>query len=213
MDLKIRPAQAGDAAFLSWVILTAGRAHVKKGIWEIILGEPEEKCLYFLKQLSVTEIPHYFHYTCYLLAETGGMPVAGLGGYDPAVLGNSALRQALPEVFKKVEGYTPDAFASADPPKIVKCIPNPVEGAWVIDSVATVQEFRRKGIVSKLLEEILEKGRQQGFRRTQINIYIGNIAAQRLYEKYGFRIIDEITDPYFEAQIGSPGMACMLLDL
>jgi len=37
MDLKIRPAQAGDAAFLSWVILTAGRAHVKKGIWEVIL--------------------------------------------------------------------------------------------------------------------------------------------------------------------------------
>jgi len=213
MDLEIRPAQASDADFLSWVILTAGRAHVKKGIWEIILGEPEEKCLYFLKQLSVTKIPHYFHYTCYLLAETGGMPVAGLGGYDPAVLGNSALWQALPEVFKKAGGYTPDTFVSAGSPKIVKCIPNPVEGAWVIDSVATIQEFRRKGIVSKLLEEILEKGRQQGFRYAQINIYIGNIAAQRLYEKHGFKIIEEMRDPYFEAQIGSPGMARMLRDL
>jgi ribosomal protein S18 acetylase RimI-like enzyme len=213
MDLKIRPAQAGDADFLSWVILTAGRAHVKKGIWEIILGEPEEKCLYFLKQLSVTEIPHYFHYTCYLLAETGGMPVAGLGGYDPAVLGNSALWKALPEVLSKFRGKTPGVSVINKPPKILTCIPDSVEDAWVIDSVATLQTFRRKGIVGKLLTEILEKGRQKGFKRAQINIYIGNIPAQRLYEKCGFKIIDEIRDPYFEAQIGSPGMARMLRDL
>jgi len=57
------------------------------------------------------------------------------------------------------------------------------------------------------------EGRQKGFKRAQINIYIGNIHAQRLYEKYGFKIIDEIRDPYFEAQIGSPGMARMLRDL
>jgi len=93
------------------------------------------------------------------------------------------------------------------------CIPDSVEDAWVIDSVATVQAFRRKGIVGKLLTEILEKGRQKGFKRAQINIYIGNIPAQRLYEKCGFKIIDEIRDSYFEAQIGSPGMVRMLRDL
>ena len=213
MNLKIRPAQAGDAAFLSWVILTAGRAHVKKGIWEVILGESEEKCLYFLKHLSVTKIPHYFHYTCYLLAETGGRPVAGLGGYDPAVLGDSALWQALPEVLSRFRGKTQEDSALTEPPKILNCIPDSLENAWVIDSVATVQTFRRKGIVGKLLTEILEKGRQKGFKRAQINIYIGNIPAQRLYEKCGFEIVDEIRDPYFEAQIGSPGMARMLRDL
>ena len=213
MDLKIRPAQAGDAAFLSWVILTAGRADVKKGIWEVILGEPEERCLYFLKELSITEIPHYFHYSCYLLAETGGMPVAGLGGYDPSVFGNSALWQALPEVLSKFRGETPELSVINKPPKILTCIPDPVDDAWVIDSVATVQTFRRKGIAGKLLTEMLEKGMQKGFKRAQINIYIGNIPAQRLYEKYGFKIIDEVRNPYFEAQIGTPGMARMLRDL
>ena len=213
MDIKIRVAQAGDAAFLSWIILTAGRAHVKKGIWEVILGEPEERCLYFLKQLSVTEIPHYFHYSCYLLAEAGGMPVAGLGGYDPMVLGNSALWQALPEVLGKWRGKTTDVSATNNPPRVLTCIPDAVEDAWVIDSVATVHTFRRKGIVGKLLSEILEKGRRKGFKRAQVNIYIGNIPAQRLYEKHGFKILDEMRDPYFEAQIGSPGMARMLRDL
>ncbi len=213
MDIKIRAARPDDADFLSWLILTAGRAHVIKGIWEVILGMPEERCLYFLKLLSVTKIPHLFHHSCYLLADVEGSPVAGLGGYDPATSGNPALWKALPEVFQKVSGSSPDANMNGPPPRILNCIPESVEGAWVIDSVAAVLEFRRKGIVSKLLEEILLKGRQQGFKRAQINIYIGNVAAQRLYEKHGFKILDEIRDPYFETQIGSPGMSRMLLDL
>ena len=49
MNLKIRPARKDDAGFLSQIIVTAGRAHAKKGIWEVILGETEEKCLYFLE--------------------------------------------------------------------------------------------------------------------------------------------------------------------
>ena len=212
MNINIRPAQAKDADFLSWLILIAGRAHVQKGIWEVILGESEKECLHFLKLLSVTKIPHLFHYSCYLLAEAGGSPVSGLGGYDPTVSGNPALWQAFPEVLQKVKGSSLTTMNDS-PPRILKCIPDSFEDAWIIDSVASVVEFRRKGIVSQLLEETMEKGRLQGFKRAQINIYIGNFAAQRLYEKHGFRIVDEIRDPYFESQIGSPGMARMLKDL
>ena len=213
MDIKIRAARADDADFLSWLILTAGRAHVKKGIWEVILGMPEDQCLYFLKLLSVTKIPHLFHHSCYLLADVDGSPVAGLGGYDPATTGNPALWKALPEVFQEVRGSSPDATMNGSQPRILNCIPELAKGAWVVDSVAAVHEFRRKGIVSKLLKEILLTGKQRGFKRAQINIYIGNVAAQRLYEKHDFKILDEIRDPYFEAQIGSPGMSRMLLDL
>ena len=213
IDIKTRAARADDADFLAWLILTAGRAHVKKGIWEVILGMPEEQCLYFLKLLSVTKIHHLFHHACYLLADVNGSPVAGLGGYDPVNSGNSALWKALPEVFQEVGGASPNATMNGSPPRILNCIPESVKGSWVVDSVAAVHEFRRKGVVSKLLKEILLKGRQQGFKRAQINIYIGNVAAQRLYEKHGFKILDEIRDPYFEAQIGSPGMSRMILDL
>ena len=213
LNPKVRAAGKDDADFLSWLILTAGRAHVKKGIWEVILEETEKKCLDFLRELSVTKIPHYFHYSSYLLAEVNGTPVAGLGGYDHAVLGNSALLQALPEVFSKLGNETGGINRSSEPPRIVSCIPDSVEGAWIIDSVAAIEKFRRKGIVSKLLKEMMGKGRKNGFKLAQINIYIGNVAAQRLYEKHGFKVIDEVRDPYFEAQIGSPGMACMLRNL
>ncbi len=95
MDIKIRSAGTDDVAFLAWLILTAGRAHVKRGIWEVILGESENKCLTFLELLAITETPHLFHHSCYLVAELGSQPVAGLGGYDPRVLGYPALERAL----------------------------------------------------------------------------------------------------------------------
>ncbi len=213
MDLRIRRAGADDAAFLAWVILTAGRAHVKRGIWEVVLDEPEDKCLAFLGLLAVTETLHLFHHSSYLVAELQNRPVAGLGGYDPALLGYQALQKALPEVLRKTRVYPSEQIMPSAPPRIVDCFPPPLEGAWVIDSVATVPEFRRKGLVSKLLGEILEVGRQKGFRQAQINIYIGNTPAQAAYEKHGFRILDEKRDPYFEREIGSPGMARMICDL
>lgn len=212
-NFRIRQANADDADFLAWAILMAGRAHVQKGIWEVILGAPEEQCLHFLKKLSITGPPHLFHHSCYLLAEMNGCPVACLGGYDPATSGHDALSQALATVNQPLGGSASKVPVIAKRPRILDCIPEAVDGAWVVDSVASVRDFRRQGIVGKMLEEILQRGRARGFRYAQVNVYIGNTAAQRLYEKHGFSTAGEIRDPYFESQIGSPGMACMLRNL
>jgi translation initiation factor 4G len=213
MNLKIRLARPEDASFLAWVIITSGRAHVQRGIWEVILGGTEEECLAFLQMLVVTKAPHLFHYSCFLLAEVDGRPVAALGGYDPRSLGYPALRKAIVEVVHKLGLSEPDKAAGTRSEKILCCIPEEVEGAWVIDSVATVPKFRRRGIVSKLLEKIVEKGRKKGFRRAQINMYIGNTPAQKAYEKHGFKVVDEKRHPAFEEEIGSPGMVRLLRDL
>jgi ribosomal protein S18 acetylase RimI-like enzyme len=213
MELRIRTASRDDAAFLAWLILTAGRAHVKRGIWEVILDLSERDCLTFLAILAVTDTPHLFHHLCYLIAEAEGRVVSGLGGYDPNVLGYHALQQSLPEVFRKFSKTPLEQIGPGSPPRITGCIPPPLEGAWVIDSVATLPDYRRKGIASSLLERILEIGRSKGFLQAQISIYIGNVPAQRAYEKHGFRVLDEWRDPYFEEEIGSPGMARLVCDL
>jgi len=214
MNIQIRSARPEDAEFLAWVILTAGRAHVTKGIWEVILGGTEQNNLDFLKLLAVTTTPHLFHYSCYLIAEADGRPAAGLGGYDPKICGYEALYLAIPEVFKKL-GHSggPDAETHKRAERVLCCLPEDTEGAWIIDSVATLPEYRRKGLVDRLLAAILEKGRQEGFQKAQISIYIGNRPAQRAYEKHGFKIVDEKRHPDFEAEIGSPGMALMLRNL
>jgi len=213
MDLRIRNATHDDAPFLAWLILTAGRAHVKRGIWEVILNLSERDCLAFLALLAVTDAPHLFHHSYYLVAEAEGMAVSGLGGYDPNVQGYDSLQKALPEVFKEFGQISLEEMGPDNPPRITGSIPPPLDGAWVIDSVATLPEYRRRGIASRLLDRIFEIGRSKGFRQAQINIYIGNVPAQRAYEKHGFRVLDEWRDPYFEREIGSPGMARLACDL
>ena len=213
MNLKLRNAGTTDARFLAWLILTAGRAHVKRGIWEVVLGLPEEDCLRFLEALAITKTPHLFHHSCYLLAETESGPASGLGGYDPDLLGYPRLMEALPEVYGKLNKVPPKGMAGGEPPRITACIPPALEGAWTIDSVATLPAYRRKGIVDRLLDKVLDLGREKGYRQAQISIYMGNTPAQRAYEKHGFRLLDEWPDPYFEKEIGSPGMARLIRDL
>lgn len=214
MNVEIRPARPEDAEFLAWLILTAGRAHVTGGIWEVIIGGTEHDSLEFLRRLAVTTTPHLFHYSCYWVAEADGRPAAGLGGYDPKICGYEALYRAIPEVLKKMGhagGPDPETHKRAE--RVLCCIPEDTEGVWIIDSVATLPEYRRKGLVDRLLAAIIEKSRQEGFQKAQISIYIGNRAAQLAYEKHGFKIVDEKRHPDFEAEIGSPGMALMLRNL
>ena len=213
VEPSIRNARENDARFIAWLILTAGRAHVSRGIWEVILNLPEDNCLTFLELLAVTGPPHLFHHSCYLLAEAEGAPVSGLGSYDPDTQGYSKLMEALPEVFRKFGKFTGKDMAFRETPRIIAFIPPSIPGAWVIDSVATTPKFRRRGIVDKLLDRVLELGRIKGYRQAQISIYMGNIAAQRAYEKHGFRLLDEWPDLYFQEEIGSPGMARLVCDL
>jgi ribosomal protein S18 acetylase RimI-like enzyme len=213
MEIQLRSARPEDASFLAWIMLAAGRAHVRRGIWEVILNEPEEKCLRFFEHLVTTAERHLFHHSCFLLAETAGHPAAGLGGYDPATLGYQALSAALPEAFRRSRFQPNSGVDGTESPRIVECVPTALEGAWVIESVATLPEFRRKGMVDRLLEEMIEICRAKGFPMAQINIYIGNEPALKAYQKHGFQFLDEKRDSYFESQIGSPGMARLVRDL
>jgi ribosomal protein S18 acetylase RimI-like enzyme len=213
--VQIRQATPEDAAFLTKAILIAGRAHVKKGIWEVVLGGTEEECEVFLHHISITKIPHLFHYSYYFIAEIDGIgPIGGLGGYDPRVSGYHALQQAIPEVVKKIN-LPEQAFEDSQErsSRILACLPKEIVGAWVIDSVAVLPEHRGKGTAERLLNKILKKGKRQGHLKAQVNMYIGNEPALNLYRKFGFEIIEERRDKYFEENIGSPGMLSLARDL
>jgi ribosomal protein S18 acetylase RimI-like enzyme len=206
--IRIRQASPDDASFLATSALIAGRAHVHKGIWEVILGGTEEECLDFLHHISLTTLPHLFHYSCYFIAEYAEEgPAGSLGGYDPQQLGYQALQLALREAVKKLN-LSARTFQEAEErsTKILVCLPKEIEGAWVIDSVATLPEYRKRGIAVKLLEHVLHEGKERGYNMAQINMYIGNEPALNLYKKMGFELIEEKRDTYFEHTIGSPGM-------
>lgn len=214
MYITIRPAGPEDASFLAWVMLMAGRSHLQKGIWDIIIGRPEDECLRFLEHLAVTEEPHMCHYSVFIVTEVEGRPVAALSGYDPVNLGEETVTPQMPVVMGKM-GLTPEDMAPGQQglAAFMTCHSEPYDGAWIVESVAARPEFRRQGATSRLLGEILDAGRRRGFGLAQVSFYIGNTPAQHAYEKAGFRVLDEKRHPDFESEIGCPGMVRMIREL
>ena len=79
-------------------------------------------------------------------------------------------------------------------------------GAWITENVATKPEFRRRGLVDKLLVAMMERGRSKGATIAEIGVFIGNDNAQRAYEKAGYEVVEEKLHSDFEAVYRCPGV-------
>jgi len=55
MAINIRRARANDAHILAWTMLSASRAHLARGIWDLLIGADETGCLDYLRRLAVAE--------------------------------------------------------------------------------------------------------------------------------------------------------------
>lgn len=82
--------------------------------------------------------------------------------------------------------------------KLVSCIigythDTPDQGSY-ITQVATVESCRQRGIAQKLLSEYSVYAQQMGIRYIWLTTGTEDIAAQRLYEKCGFRKAGEVTN-------------------
>jgi ribosomal protein S18 acetylase RimI-like enzyme len=213
MSVTIRRGEAADAAFLARVMMLASRGHLQRGVWDLITGGPEENCLDYLRRLALAQPVSLCHYSSFIVAEHDGLPAAALCGFDPRAGGWQMLGDAMQNV-QREKGWTrADEKASADRTAPVwQCTFDTLEGAWVIESVATMPEFRRRGLADSLMAEILEIGRARGHRIAQLTILIGNVAAQCAYEKAGFGVKDEKRHRDFEAALGAPGFMRMVRD-
>lgn len=214
MDTQIRPATSDDVDFIAWVMLTAARSHLERGFWDITLNRKQDDCLPFLRELARTETSSWGHYSRFIVAELDGQPAAALCGYDPVEAGTPVLAKAIDEAAKQVGWSDHDVseiwgrFAP-----VGTCFSDDAEGAWIIESVATLPSHRRRGLVNRLLGDELEAGRAKGHRLAQISVLIGNTPAQRAYEKIGFMPDKEKRHPDFEATVGEPGMIRLLRPL
>ncbi len=212
MNVRIRPADRGDTRFLVWVIQEAARSHLEKGIMDLILPD-DQKRLAFLDAASHADVPSFFRYKNFLVAEIDGRQVAALSGYEPAIA-TPLLDSVIVEVAQKL-GWSDEELAEMQSQLaiVMTCFPDSPEDRWIVEWVATVPEFRGRGIVNRLLLEILDRGRERGYEKAQIGYLLGNTLAQRSYERVGFKTVYDRRDPDFEAELGCPGVACMHLDL
>lgn len=87
-----------------------------------------------------------------------------------------------------------------------RCTMRPDDECWVIENLATLPSFRRRGYTSALLSHAIERGRAQGMNQARVTLFIGNDSAERAYVKAGFRLATERRDPDFEAIAGAAGL-------
>ncbi len=213
METTTRRAVPGDAAALAVICYMAGRSQSERSIYDLLYPGPYGDTPERLSQLErtlVTGQVSWLHHSKFLVAEVGGRVAAGLSGFSREEMGEGDFGLAFVEM-----GWTGPDFQSmaermapyfkVDPPK--------PDGVWVVENVATFPGFRGRGLVNRLLEEMLQVGRERGHTLAQINIMTGNTPAQRAYEKVGFRVDREFSDPSFEEFFGWPGMTSLLLQL
>ena len=208
----IRDATAADADFLAWVMLTAARSHLELGIWDHLVGWDEPRVLDFLAELCVTGPEHLFHYSRFLVSEVNGVPAAALSGYRPELHGFEVYLPIFLEIVSK-RGMTEEEIAAgwARGDAISSALSQPPANAWVVESVATLPEYRRRGLVDRLLDEILRRGRAEGCAVGAISVFIGNEPARAAYIKKGFEFDHETRTDAWEAIMGCPGIDHLLL--
>ena len=193
--------------FVGWVTLEAVRSHLEKGFWDCMLDDMDGAGkLRYLETLVATEQRHWAHYSTFLVAEVEGQPASALCAYREEELGGPTIRLAGIEANQKTGRTEEQAAAGFERAKsIMNVIPEHVPGVWIVENVATLPEFRRRGLSERLMGAILERGRAAGATTADISVFIGNDGAQRAYEKCGFEVVGEKLDAEFESVYKTPG--------
>jgi ribosomal protein S18 acetylase RimI-like enzyme len=207
MATSIVSARPDHAGFIAWVILTAFRSHLPRGLWDFLIDGDDARRLRYLEALTTTTTPHWAHHSAFLVAEVDGRPAAALCGYLDEELGLPALQRGTAEADARLARGAEEVHAGLRRiAPIFLVSPDHAPGAWIVENVATRPDYRRRGLVDALLAAILERGRARGATQADIGVMIGNDPAQRAYEKAGFRVAGEKRHPDFEAVWGCPGL-------
>ena len=210
MDIVIREATPQDAPAVAELMYIAGKSHVQTSIYDLMFPGSMEERLQKLAALFTTRARSWYHYTHYLVCEVRGSVAGSLCGFNDLESGGGRLGEAFIEIGTgRAEGKA--MYERMRPFHRVN--PKHYEDSWVIEHVAVFPDYRGRGIITSLLEEILRRGREADYDHAELNMLIGNTPARRAYEKAGFVIVEENTDEEFMGLFNAPGMARLYLRL
>jgi GNAT superfamily N-acetyltransferase len=214
MTTTVRRASRDDAGFLAWVMLSASRAHLSRGVWDLVIGSDDAGCLEYLRRLAVAEPRSLCHYESFWVVEADGQPGAALSGFDMGAHGWGITAEAMSRVQHDL-GWT-DADVAASQKRMAPvwaCFLPDVGADWGIENVATLPERRGHGLASALMDRALREGRERGFRLAQITTLIGNDTAQTVYRRSGFRVSDEKPCPELLSVLDALGFVRLIREL
>jgi ribosomal protein S18 acetylase RimI-like enzyme len=214
MALYIRRGVAHDAEFLAEVMLSASRAQLERGLWDLIIGADKTGCLDYLRRLALAQPRSLYHYESFLIAEVDGDRAAALCGFETSGAWE-LVGDAMAGIERDLNWTEEDRAASYQrvAPIWTDCMPADIGADFAIESVATLPQFRRRGLISALIDEILRDATERGCRLAQITTYLGNEPALAAYEKNGFEVRDEKHCPDVQRILGVPGFVRLVREL
>jgi ribosomal-protein-alanine N-acetyltransferase len=65
-----------------------------------------------------------------------------------------------------------------------------------ITTLAVHNKFRKKGIGTKLVEQLMKDAKARGLNKLYLEVRQSNIPAQKIYKKLGFKVIDRRREYY-----------------
>lgn len=65
-----------------------------------------------------------------------------------------------------------------------------------IYGVSTVPKFEKKGYATKLLEYTIQYLKKIGIKKFELTVDIDNFAAQKIYKKLNFKIVEDLENEY-----------------
>jgi GNAT superfamily N-acetyltransferase len=206
-DIQIRPATEADAPFLAWAMQEADRGHTGIGSWDIMIPGPDEERLAILEAVAREGEGTICHWSTFLIGEIGGVPSGTVAAFVPGQIPEGS----FPAVMREITGrrgwseqrlmdgmrgaYSKDFFT----------VPLPAD-TWRVEWVATKPEVRGRGLNRRLLEALLEWGRERGHKTSHVGTYIGNEPAIAAYKAAGFEIYAEARHADYERIFRSPGL-------
>ena len=60
-----------------------------------------------------------------------------------------------------------------------------------VTNISVLERFRRCGVAFELMQRMIRYGASKGFIRVELEVKIGNSRARRLYERFGFIVIEQ----------------------
>jgi translation initiation factor 4G len=213
MSATLRPARGADAPFVAEVLLAASRGHLPRGPWDFALPDTADRDA-VLAQLAGGIDPSWCHHAIFRVAEADGVAGSALCAFEAGESDDAQLSKAFGAAIA-ARGWAPERMAAIGPAlaPYLACFPKFPPGTWIVENVGTRPALRRRGLVARLLDDALERGRARGAEVAQISCLVGNDAAQRAYEKAGFRVVETRTDPAFESRFGAPGFSRLTVRL
>ena len=202
MNVQFRRAGPGDVEEAIPLIYSSGPHE-----YDYTFAVGRHKVLDFLRTAFV-DGSSTVGYGSYVVAVADGH-VVGIGAFHDGAKYERANRKVMYPVVRFYGPLTGWGVLRRGMDLQQELMPSPKRGDLFIQNVGVSVDMRGRGIGTALLRNQIDPARSKGFRRCILDVAVTNPRAQALYERLGFRVVEERKSRFTNSTVHVPDMRRM----